>query len=124
MENEYMNSVEKTMKLINTINSPYLQLYPDSGNISNAFDQNKNAIETDMSNGTGHYLAFHFKESKPGRYGGLYYGEGCVDFPLIAKAAYSLGVRRFAMEYWFTGNPSWKEDLKRARQLCDSWLKQ
>lgn len=122
MENDYMNSVGKTMKLISAADSPYLQLYPDSGNISNAFSQDMDAIKTDMDKGKGHYLAFHFKESKPGRFGGLYYGEGCVDFAPIAKKAYALGARRFAMEYWYTGNPAWKEDLRKARLLCDSWI--
>lgn len=36
METDFMNTVEKAMKYVRLINSPYLQIYPDLGNISNA----------------------------------------------------------------------------------------
>ena len=38
MENDFMNTVEKAMYSVNRVNSPYLQVYPDIGNISNATD--------------------------------------------------------------------------------------
>ena len=36
METELMNTVEKAMDYVNKINSPFLQVYPDLGNITNA----------------------------------------------------------------------------------------
>ena len=36
MENEFMNTVEKGMRWVETLDSPYVQLYPDIGNTTNA----------------------------------------------------------------------------------------
>lgn len=123
MENDYMDKVSKCMRLINYINSPYLQLYPDSGNIMSA-NLDEKSYHQDMKTGVGHYIAFHLKETRPEKYGGLFYGEGHVDFPLLTKYAIELGVRRFVLEYWYTGNSLWKEDLIKARELCEKWAKE
>ncbi len=122
MENDYMDSVEKCMRLVNEIDSPYLQLYSDAGNITNAWRNARSDMLRDMERGKGHYFAFHEKEVQPTRYGGLFYGDGWVDFETLTKKAYKLGIRRFVMEYWYTGNENWKADLVKARRLCDAWL--
>ena len=123
MENDFMNSVEKCLGLIQAIHSPFFRLYSDSGNITNACRNEKNKIFQDMEKGRNLYIAFHFKEVQPNRFGGLFYGDGWVDFPSIAQKAWEMGIHRYVMEYWYTGNPAWKHDLINARLLCDSWLK-
>ncbi|MCQ2457160.1 MAG: L-ribulose-5-phosphate 3-epimerase [Clostridia bacterium] len=122
MENDYMDTAEKSRKTTDLINSPYLQLYLDSGNITNAHANNMPAILKDLDFAANRLAAFHFKEVTPVRYGGLFYGDGWVNFEPIAKKAYALGARRFTMEYWYTGNTGWRDDLKKARQYCDKWL--
>ena len=122
MESEEMNSVEKCMKLVHEVDSPYFQLYPDAGNITTAsFDQGTDP-KMDMKTGSGHYAAFHLKETNSIRFGGLFYGEGYVDFPQLVKHAWGLGARRYVMEYWFTGNSEWQENLKKAYSLCRNWI--
>ena len=123
MENAYMNSIEKCSTILEAVSSPYLQLYPDSGNLTNAWSNDADAILRDMEKVKGHCLAFHLKEVIPTRFGGLFYGDGIVDFPLLTKKAFDVGARRFVMEYWYTGNPNWQDDLKKARCLCDFCLK-
>ncbi len=118
METEYMQSVKKCMTLIDEVKSPYFQLYPDSGNIMSAALLENNDIKADMYSGKHHYIAFHLKETRPNKYGGLFYGEGHVDFDSIIPIAWDLGVRMFVMEYWYTGNPEWKNDLVKARTFC------
>ena len=122
MENDYMNSVEKCMRAVQFVRSPYFQLYPDAGNIMSAALSERKDIEADMRAGAGHYIAFHLKETNLDRFGGLFYGEGHVDFPRLVKNAWGLGARRFVMEYWYTGSEEWKRDLIRARELCENWL--
>ena len=124
MENDYMDSVMKCMRAINKINSPYFQLYPDAGNITSAALLSHTDIIKDMYAGMGHYIAFHLKETRPNKYGGLFYGEGHVDFCETTKIALELGARRFVMEYWYTGNPEWQTDLKKANVLCRNWVEQ
>lgn len=122
MEDEYMNSVKKCMRLINAASTPYVQLYPDSGNITRAFPKEVGARKEDIYSGQGHILGFHLKETREGKFGGLFYGEGDVDFPMMVRHALSVGARRFMMEYWYTGNATWKDDLKTACQLCHGWI--
>ena len=38
METPFMNTIEKAMRYVYAVNSPYLQVYPDIGNISNGTD--------------------------------------------------------------------------------------
>ena len=123
MEDYYMDSVEKSLRMIQSINSPYFCLYSDSGNITAAAKLNGTDVKKDLLLGKNRYCAFHLKETKPNKYGGLFYGEGSVDFESIMKTAWNdLGIRRYVLEYWFTGNPRWKDDLIQARCLCDKWL--
>ena len=122
MENDYMDSVEKCMRAINRVNSPYFHLYPDAGNITSAALLSNKDIKKDMFAGMGHYVAFHLKETRPDKYGGLFYGDGHVDFVKTTNYAWLLGARRFVMEYWFTGNPEWQNDLKKANELCRNWV--
>ena len=123
MENDYMDSIGKCMRAVRTVDSPYLQLYPDAGNLTNAWKNSRADMLRDMESGKGHYLAFHEKEVQPDRYGGLFYGDGHVNFRMLTQKAYALGVRRFVMEYWYTGNEAWVTDLENARNLCIDWIR-
>ena len=123
MENDYMDSVKKCMRAINMVDSPYFQLYPDAGNLTSAALLSGDDLEKDMFLGKGHFCAFHLKETRPNKYGGLFYGEGHVNFSRATMLAWKLGTRRYVMEYWYTGNPEWKDDLKRANKMCRYWIK-
>lgn len=123
METKQIDSIQKCMKLIKKMKSPYFQLYPDSGNIMTAAYYQGIDPTDDMAYGEGYFAGFHIKETTPERFGGLFYGEGYVDFPKIVRKAWDLGVRRFVMEYWYTGNLEWKKDLKKAYILCQRWIK-
>ena len=102
MENDFINTVEKAMKYVEYVGSPYLGLYPDIGNISNAVDN----VPADILKGRGHMFSAHLKETKPGIYRNLMFGEGNVDFLGAAKALRSIGVSRFTAEFWYSeGNP-------------------
>ena len=46
METEFMNTVEKAMEFVKLVDSPYLQVYPDCGNVTNAtLEYGTSAIE-------------------------------------------------------------------------------
>lgn len=119
METEFMNTVEKAMNYVNKINSPYLKVYPDTGNITNAaLTYNKSAIE-DIETGYGNISAVHLKESFPGKFREIPFGEGHVDFEKIIKKTYDLGVRRYLAEFWYVGNEDFKEVIKNTRKFMD-----
>lgn len=33
-----------------------------------------------------------------------------------------MGVRKYVTEFWYTGNPDWKEDLKAAHEMFENIL--
>ena len=59
METEFMNTVEKAMKYVTLVDSPYLNVYPDIGNLTNAACTYKNDVLEDLRLGQGHLAAMH-----------------------------------------------------------------
>ncbi|MBR4548761.1 MAG: L-ribulose-5-phosphate 3-epimerase [Oscillospiraceae bacterium] len=116
MENAFMNTVEKGMRWVETFDSAYVQLYPDIGNTTNAAVLYGTDPLADLRLGHGHILAFHLKETKPGVFREIPYGEGHVDFPAAIETVWALGVRRFVTEFWYDKTlPDWRGELLKAR---------
>ena len=122
METEFMNTVEKAMKYVRSINSSYLYVYPDAGNLTNAaLAYGKNVLE-DVKCGKGHILAMHLKETVPGVFREIPFGTGHVDFEKIINTAWNLGVRKFVAEFWYIGSENWMDDLYDANNMLTSFL--
>lgn len=119
METEFMNTVEKAMKYVSDVNSPYLGVYPDSGNITNAAKSYGSNEILDLRSGTGHIVAVHLKETVPGKFREIPFGTGHVDFKNIIKNSLEIGVRRFVTEFWYTGNKEFREDIRNAKKFID-----
>lgn len=112
METEFMNTTEKSMKYVNLINNPYLGVYPDSGNLTNAAKTYGTDVLEDLETGRDHIVALHLKETVPGKFREIPFLTGHVDFEAVIAKAWDLGIRRFVTEMWDVGNSSWKEDIK------------
>ena len=113
METPFMDTATKAKAYVDKIASPYLQIYPDLGNITNAAKiYEANAI-SDLEKAKGHLVAAHIKETLPGKYREVPFGKGHVDFEGLLKKCWSLGVRRYVTELWHTGD-DWKERLHEA----------
>lgn len=117
MENEFMNTVGKAMKYVSLVNSTYMKIYPDAGNITNAAVLHKHDAMEDLTLGRGNLISLHLKETKPGIFREVPFLEGHVDFEKIIQTAWSLGVRRFVTELWDVGQDTWKEDVCFANRL-------
>lgn len=114
METPFMNTVEKAMTYVRRIHSPYLQVYPDIGNITNAAAAAGGDVIEDLKSGSGYVAALHLKETAPGRFRDMMYGEGHVDFESGIQTAWEMGVRRYVTEFWYLGSENWRADLKKA----------
>lgn len=123
METEFMNTVEKSMKYVDMVSSVYLNVYPDIGNTTNAAKTYGTDVLDDLRTGNGHLVAMHLKETKPGLFREIPFGEGHVDFESAIRTAWELGIRRYVTEFWYTGNPAWKEDLLDANRRMAEILK-
>ena len=116
METDFINTVEKTMYIIKRIDSPYLNAYPDIGNVTNGTDNAVNDIET----GKGRIIAAHLKETIPNVFREVPYGRGRVDFVSCIETLYRLGTRRYLAEFWYNGKDDWRDTLNEAHAfLCD-----
>ncbi|MEG1426466.1 MAG: L-ribulose-5-phosphate 3-epimerase [Oscillospiraceae bacterium] len=122
METPFINTVEKAMYWVNTIGSPYLCVYPDTGNITNAAKLYGTSAISDLHMGAGHISALHLKESLPGLYREIPYGSGHVDFKDMIQTAYAMGVRRFLAEFWDNGKENYEEELQNANSFLRSFL--
>jgi L-ribulose-5-phosphate 3-epimerase len=122
METEFMNTVEKAMKYVTLVNSSYLNVYPDIGNITNAATRYKQDVLEDLYIGKGHLVAMHLKETIPGIFREIPYGTGHVNFSEAIETAWGLGVRKYVAEFWYTGNPNWMEDLIFANHMLSQIL--
>ena len=111
METEFMNTVEKSMKYVHMVDSVYLNVYPDLGNITNAAKTYGKDVLDDLETGRGRLVAMHLKETVPGKFREIPFGTGHVDFEAGIKKAWDLGVRRYVTEFWYTGNPEWEKDM-------------
>ena len=111
METPFMDTVAKAMQFVNDIGSPYLQIYPDLGNITNAAALYGSPVQDDLSKGKGHLVAMHLKETVPGKYREVPFGEGHVDFTAAVETVYSMGVRTFVAEFWYNGRDDWRDQL-------------
>lgn len=118
METPFMNTVAKAMEQVRRVDSPWLQIYPDIGNLTNAAKAAQDSVERDLATGRGHLAAVHLKETVPGVFREVPFGTGHVDFVSDARTALELGVRSFVGEFWYTGEEQdWAEQLRFANKF-------
>lgn len=120
METDFMNTTEKAMKYVELIDSPYLNVYPDIGNVTNACKQYGIDVLKDIANGKGKILAAHLKETLPGKFREVPYGTGHVDFKSTIELLRKNGVYMFVSEFWFNENLDWKESLRFSNKFLRS----
>ena len=119
METEFMNTVEKAMAYVNKINSPWLGVYPDYGNITNAAKTYGTSVAVDFRTGRGSIFAVHLKETVPGKFREIPYGTGHVDFVEAIQTAFELGVAMFVTEFWHTGEADYMATVRTAKNFID-----
>jgi predicted hexulose-6-phosphate isomerase len=112
METPFMDTVSKAMKYVRSLRSPWLQIYPDIGNLTNAAALYGHDLYADIAGGRGHIVAAHLKESMPGRYREVPFGTGHVAFTPAIRALLRQGARIFVGECWHDGSRNWRTDLR------------
>ncbi|MGY6172477.1 L-ribulose-5-phosphate 3-epimerase [Candidatus Mycoplasma pogonae] len=81
MDTPFVGTIEKAMKFVKMINSPYLKVYPDLGNLSQ-FSPNPVA---ELKQYKEHLIAFHFKDTLKDKFKEVPFGAGTVDFVTLLK---------------------------------------
>ena len=97
MDTPYMGTISRAMGYLKKIPSPYFKIYPDIGNLSN-FAHN---VPQELALGIGETVALHIKETRPGVFRDLEFGQGTVDFLGIFQALRDLDYQgMFLLEMW------------------------
>ena len=125
MENTFLNSVTKYMEIAEEVDSPWLKLYPDLGNLTAwTHDEVYNELEKGIK--AQQIIAIHLKEAKKvtDTFGGIFreleFGTGDVDFvktfETLKKAEFK---GPFLVEMWNESSNTPLEDIKKVREwMC------
>lgn len=124
MDDPFINSIEKYLAVEKEIDSPYLFVYPDTGNVS-AWH---NDLWSEFYNGHKSIAALHLKdtyavtEKSKGQFRDVPFGDGCVDweamFATLKKTNYN---GPFLIEMW-SENCATVEETKQAIQVAKDFL--
>lgn len=128
MDDPFMNSITKFLEIKNQIHSPYLQVYPDLGNLS-AWSENNPAYE--LEKGIDCITSIHLKDTLPvtkefpGQFRDVPFGEGCVDFLGLLKTVKRLEYDgTFLIEMWSENSQDFKQEIKKAKDYLYPKLKE
>jgi len=106
------DSLDKLMFYIKEISSPWLQLYPDFGNLT-AMGQD---VKTQLLKCGPHIAAIHVKDTKEGVVRNIAFGDGIVDFISSFNILKKNGFNGpFLLEMWAEKNKDNFEIIKSAR---------
>ena len=84
---EFSESIEKVMQIVHAVGSPWLNIYPDMGNLAAAgYDP-----VSQLRLGEGHIVALHVKDATPGNYRGVVFENGDVPFRSVFQAISDIG---------------------------------
>lgn len=112
MENQLMDSIRKAKGFVDSIQSPWLKIYPDLGNLC-AMGQD---VESEFRYGMQDVVAIHLKDTLPGIVRDIPFGDGNVDFVsffrLMEEAQYS-GL--YVAEMWTDETQASVETVREAR---------
>ena len=111
METEFMNTVEKAMKYVCLVDSPYLQIYPDIGNLANALGDPL----ADLADAHGHITAAHLKETLPGQFRDVPFGTGHTPYVPAIRMLREMGVGMFVLEFWYVDGADPERYVQEAR---------
>lgn len=127
MDTPFLNSISKHMSYEAMIQSPWYKVYPDMGNIS-AWPEND--VDFEFEQGLSSIVGVHLKDTLPvtethtGKFKGVPFGTGCVDFPRrfaqLEKLRYT---GPYMMEMWYDSDVFPEQEVLRSRQWIEEQFK-
>lgn len=128
MDDPFMNSISKFLEIKEQIHSPYLQVYPDLGNLS-AWPENDPARE--LEKGIDCITSIHLKDTYPvteessGQFRDVPFGKGCVDFLGLLRNLKRLDYDgTFLIEMWSEKSQDFQSEIQQAKNYLYSKLEE
>lgn len=117
MDTEFVGTIVRAMHYLKEIPSPYLKIYPDMGNLSN-FSKD---VGGEFELGLSETVAIHVKETKPGIFKEVPFGEGEVRFTEIFQKLKELNYQgMFLIEMW-ADNSSCQSIGQAAKKIAEAY---
>lgn len=111
------DDLKRARELVDLIGSPYLQLYPDFGNL----DASNRDIATELRGAADRIVGIHVKDTREGEIRRIPFGAGRVDFVATFRAIMEIGYRGpLLIEMWADDKPDWERDIRDAL----SWVRE
>ena len=119
-----MDELDKGVKIVEEINSPWLNLYPDLGNIyANGFSNEEGNAQ--YRRAARYIVASHVKDTIPGQCRDINYGDGGIDFKMFFKTLIDIGFSGpLTLEMWDQGDGKCYEDAARAVTFVKEKMKE
>lgn len=128
MDDPFINSVTRYLKIKEQIPSPWLKVYPDVGNLS-AWPENDVGYELEL--GQAEIVGIHLKDtlavtpSFPGKFKEVPFGKGCVDFKGCLQTLREIGYSGpFLIEMWSETAQNPKQEIEEAKAFLFPQLKE
>lgn len=97
MDTWLIGTISRGLEYVNKVNSSYLKLYPDLGNLTQWCDD----PSVELRLGYDYIEAIHLKDTQPGKFKCVPFGEGTVKFPELFKTLKELKYQKpFLIEMW------------------------
>lgn len=120
MDDPFLNSLTKITELKHQIHSPWLQAYPDVGNLTAWMGTN---IGRDLEQNIDHIVSVHLKDTLPvtatseGKFRDVPFGEGTVDFEGCLRTLKRLDYQgAYTIEMWSENATDPISEIKTAKQ--------
>lgn len=117
METPFMDTVDKAMNYVRQMNSPWLGIYPDIGNLQNAAVLYHTNVVEDLATGAEHIFAMHLKETRPGVYRNMAFGTGHTDYAACLEFAAAHNIRMFTAEFWHKEGEDYLDVISRSAEF-------
>lgn len=127
MDHPFMNSISKYLEFDKILNSPFLTVYPDIGNLS-AWGNN---IKDEILKGENKISGIHLKdtlkvtEDFPGKFKEVPFGEGCVDFVEFFKILKEIDYKGpFLIEMWTEKSENPLKEIEKAKKWIEGKMEE
>ncbi len=120
MDTPFMGTINKAVKYVDLVNSPYLKVYPDLGNLTQFSDNPSEELITNKQ----HIVAIHLKDTKPNVFKCVNFGSGTVAFEPLFKTLTKIEYEGpFLVEMWAdnTIDEPFEQTVKRI-ESARKWL--
>lgn len=122
MDTPFLNSITKNELYRRQMHSLWYGVYPDLGNLT-AWN---NDVEAELYLGSGSIAAVHLKDTvavtkeTPGRFKGVPFGAGCVDFIHCFRVLEETGYTGpYLMEMWYRRGSDEQSEIRQARSFIE-----